>query len=166
MNQQKKLMQRFPYMFSGHNLGISIAKGWMPVVTKLCEDIDTLLGKDKQGFVWVQIKEKFGSGRFYFRLVGRRSKVQLAGPAIDGATPNKTMITGLVDMEVKYTVDKDLVLHLNALVEAAQALTERICIECGAAGAPVTLGGQQFILCPLHIAQRQGPSGHGESLVS
>ena len=165
MNQQKKLMQRFPYMFSGPNLGISIAKGWIPVVTKLCEDIDALLGGDKQGFVWVQIKEKFGSGRFYFRLMGRRSTVPRDGPVDGGGTPIKTMTTGLVDREFDYTVDKDLVLHLNALVEAAQAQTERICIECGAAGAPITLGGQQFILCLHHIAQRQGPSGNGESVV-
>ncbi len=60
------LSKRFPYMFNGRNIGLSVGDGWMEVFAKLCEDIDTLLGDDKRGFHWVQLKEKFGSARFYY----------------------------------------------------------------------------------------------------
>ena len=50
----KQLQQRFAYMFEGGNIGISIPKGWMPEFAKLCEQIDELLGDDKDGFHWRQ----------------------------------------------------------------------------------------------------------------
>ena len=60
------LSKRFPYMFSGRNIGLSVGDGWMDLFAKLCEDIDALLGDDKRGFHWVQLKEKFGTARFYY----------------------------------------------------------------------------------------------------
>ena len=63
-----ELKARFLYMFSGENIGFSFARGWMPIIVRACIEIDATLGDDKRGFHWVQIKEKFGAGRFYCRL--------------------------------------------------------------------------------------------------
>ena len=70
----KQLQQRFAYMFEGGNIGISIPKGWMPEFAKLCEQIDELLGDDKDGFHWRQCKEKFGSARWYWTIKGARKQ--------------------------------------------------------------------------------------------
>lgn len=156
MPTPKQLMQRFPYMFSGRNIGIAIAKGWMPSFAKLCEDIDALLGEDKQGFAWVQVKEKFGSGRFYFRMVGKRSNIPYDGPAVDGSERIKTVVASIPEMEFKYVIEKDLLLRINDLVDAAQRQTEQICIVCGEAAAPDELDGHRLVLCARHQAQRHG----------
>ena len=70
----KQLQQRFAYMFEGGNIGISIPKGWMPEFAKLWEQIDELLGDDKDGFHWRQCKEKFGSARWYWTIKGERKQ--------------------------------------------------------------------------------------------
>ena len=70
----KQLQQRFAYMFEGGNIGISIPKGWMPEFAKLCEQIDELLGDDKDGFHWRQCTEQFGSTRWYWKIKGERKQ--------------------------------------------------------------------------------------------
>jgi len=42
-------------------------RGWLPLTTHLCGQVDRLLGPDKDAFHWVQFKEKLGSARFYGR---------------------------------------------------------------------------------------------------
>ena len=54
MMTPKQLKARFPYMFAGENIGISIARGWMPGFQILCERLDALLGENKQNFHWIQ----------------------------------------------------------------------------------------------------------------
>jgi hypothetical protein len=56
------------YQFSVPWLEIEVAKGWMPLFAQLCADVDQALGADTYGFYWSQIKEKFGSARFYYRF--------------------------------------------------------------------------------------------------
>ena len=68
----KFISQRFAYQFGGKHIGLSVARGWVPLFEKLCLDIDTALGDDKREFEWSQIKEKFGSARFYFRMNHRQ----------------------------------------------------------------------------------------------
>jgi len=63
-----RITDRFPYQFEGKNIGLSIARGWVDLFAKLCEDIDAVLGDTKRGFEWSQVKEKFGASRFYYRL--------------------------------------------------------------------------------------------------
>lgn len=75
MSRVHELSKRFPYMFSGRNAGFSVADGWVEVFTKLCEDIDAVLGENKRGFHWVQLKEKFGSARFYHQHDGGTDEV-------------------------------------------------------------------------------------------
>jgi hypothetical protein len=66
----RDLETRLPYMFQGNHLGIGICKGWYPIFSKLCQEIDLVMGDNKQGFHWVQVKEKFGAARFYWELDG------------------------------------------------------------------------------------------------
>jgi hypothetical protein len=60
--------ERFPYQFSGDNIGLSMTHGWEPLFEKLCEDIDALLSDDNRKFHWSQLKEKFGSARFHWSI--------------------------------------------------------------------------------------------------
>lgn len=57
MTTQRQVQARYPYMFVGRHLGISIARGWIRIFAKLCNDVDELLGSDKRGFHWRQCTE-------------------------------------------------------------------------------------------------------------
>lgn len=63
MTTPKEIETMYPYMFKGKNIGISIPKGWILLFKDLCDEIDRILGADRQGFHWSQCKEKFGSAR-------------------------------------------------------------------------------------------------------
>lgn len=82
--RRKALFARHPYMFAGDLVGykkdpredqlhyaIAIEPGWLDIIERLCADIDAavpadLKRDDGRGFHIQQIKEKFGTLRFYW----------------------------------------------------------------------------------------------------
>lgn len=68
MKTPKELIARYPYQFAGEQISMSFARGWFSLFAKLCADIDQVLGDDKRGFHWRQVKEKFGQLRVYYQL--------------------------------------------------------------------------------------------------
>lgn len=112
------LSLRFPYMFERKNLGIGTYKGWFTIFEKLCEDIDQALGKDKLNFGWDQVKEKFGTARFYF------SPVRPKKPH-EGATSEEAAryLEGVKKFEA-----------IQKLVWEAEAQTAQTCALCGRPG--------------------------------
>lgn len=62
---KEALQARFPYMFEGPHIGLDFHEGWMPILAAACEKVEAALGPDKAGFHFTQIKEKYGSARFY-----------------------------------------------------------------------------------------------------
>ena len=85
MNEEntRKLLERFNFIpradplypiGSGVPLSIDCGDGWFNLLWKLCEDIGVILSKPensrlKENFVVDQIKEKYGSLRFYVSLL-------------------------------------------------------------------------------------------------
>jgi hypothetical protein len=142
----KQLKARFPYMFSGENIGFSFARGWQPVLEKLCEDVDALLGEDKRGFHWTQIKEKFGYARFYWSMKGQPLRLHVSVITAAGVAEYAPRPVG------------DLGGQVDALVRKATAATRVRCIVCSQAGAPDTYGSYVLVLCEHHAKQRRlGP---------
>lgn len=68
MKTPKELIARYPYQFAGEQISMSFSRGWFSFFAKLCSDIDQVLGEDKRGFHWRQVKEKFGQARVYYQL--------------------------------------------------------------------------------------------------
>jgi len=120
-----ELKARYPYQFNNpKSLGISFARGWFKGFAELCAEIDALLGDDKRGFVWAQVKEKFGSASFHFDMVGRSGKnVKIAR-------------------------------QIQDLVFQAANRTAKQCIVCGAPGEMRNEGGYVLCLCDAHKAVR------------
>lgn len=140
----KQLRARFPYMFAGKNIGFDLARGWFPAFVKLCEDIDALLGDDEHGFHWVQLKEKFGSARYYWEMAGNTARLHLSLVSEDGV------------LEVGPSDPKgSLAARIQRLVNEATDATRSCCIVCG---EPATLDQSQpyvLMLCAHHTMQRQ-----------
>ena len=69
----KRMEEKFPKMFANKYGGFACGKGWWPLLEKLCETIQHHVDhKQKQGddcpqVVIEQIKEKFGTLRFYYQ---------------------------------------------------------------------------------------------------
>ena len=83
---EKRMHERFPGMFSNPYGGFAVGKGWWPIIEILCENIQrhidwknstrSMLLKDNpydikvpdelEQVVVAQIKEKFGTLRFYY----------------------------------------------------------------------------------------------------
>ena len=142
---------RFPYQFEGYNLGISVPKGWMPVFSELCADIDQALGTDKRGFCWRQVKEKFGTGRFYWALDEQSSATR-----IDVALPNGSQsFQSSPSAETSNNPVASIAEAIHKLVHEAEAKTSEICILCGEEPAkPDSTTGYVLTLCKLHTELR------------
>ena len=68
----KRMETRFPKMYSGKYGGFAIGKGWYPLIEKLSEVIQSHIdhlhkqGKECPQVIVEQVKEKFGTLRFYY----------------------------------------------------------------------------------------------------
>jgi hypothetical protein len=152
METPRDLETRFPYMFQGKHLGIGICKGWFPIFSMLCQDIDFLLGEDKQGFHWVQVKEKFGTARFYWELDAIEAPLRIDMLTPDGPQSFAVDISGK-DLPQSNT---NLVEQLSKLEMTAESATARVCAACGEPGARHS--NEYFLtLCSPHAAQYEGP---------
>ena len=72
LEAQKRLEEKFPKMFSGKYGGLEIGPGWVSLVELLCTyiqghaDWEQKRNPDFQQVTVEQIKEKFGTLRFYY----------------------------------------------------------------------------------------------------
>jgi hypothetical protein len=144
----ESLKGRFRYQFRGlFPHGFAIGQGWMPIVEKLCIDLHALLGPDERdAFTFLQIKEKFGGLRVYWRDLAVHGRDELA-VLLDA--PN-------VDPELRAFVFSRLepmgaskVAAIRDCVRAAEKAAARTCEMCG---APGTLRRDQLLrtCCDLH----------------
>jgi hypothetical protein len=154
----KELQARYPYQFKDPELGISMAKGWVVVFAQLCADVDQVLGQDKRGFHWSQVKEKFGSARFYFQFKGRqpdlRLDIQMPGGVLSQVVPSGQEPPADQDRSFE-----QINAEIRQLALRAEAATRRVCLVCGHEGSQDVDDGYALVLCPEHRAQRRRPEG-------
>ncbi len=140
----KEIQALFPYQFSGRNIGLDIANGWLLEFEELCKKIDQLLGDDKKGFHWVQLKEKFGSARYYWEMDDYEP-----GMMLDIISPKDIRSISLKATKSKKSV-KDVSEKISKLINVATAKTQEHCICCGAPGKVDGHGGYYLVLCEAH----------------
>lgn len=154
----KDLQSRYPYQFKDPELGIAMAKGWVVVFAQLCADVDQVLGQDKRGFHWSQVKEKFGSARFYFQFEGRqpdlRLDIQMPGGVLSQVMPFERRIR--TDQDRSF---EQVNTEIRQLAMQAEVATRHVCLVCGKEGGQDIDIGYVLVLCPEHRAQRRQPEG-------
>jgi hypothetical protein len=153
MTNPKQLKARFLYMFEGENIGFEFYRGWFLVFAKLCEDIDALFGDDKRGFHWVQIKEKFGSARFYWAMKGYTPNMHFDFIGTDGVAA--LMRKGAVRAKGKADTLPALSERIDVLVREAAQATRNLCLVCGQPGTVNEDSSWLLTLCELHAQQRR-----------
>ncbi len=125
MNNPKELRARYAYQFEGEPISMSHFRGWFDLFSRLCADIDELLGEDKRGFQWIQVKEKFGAARLYFRLDDR---------AREG--------------------EPELMQRLLSMKHAVEVASSQACAACGRPGWISDRPGWRLALCEKHQQER------------
>jgi len=140
----KEIQDRFSYQFAGRNIGFSIANGWLPEFETLCTQIDQLLGDDKMGFHWVQLKEKFGSARYYWEMDEYQPGIRIDFMSTKG------VISMSSPPEISMDSIKVLAEKIDKMINMATAKTQDHCICCGAPGKLDRHGGYHLILCEDH----------------
>ncbi len=140
-----ELAKRYPYMFEPPNLGLDMPFGWLSVFNGVCVAVDSVLGSHTRGFHWRQLKEKFGSARWYWQID------DVADVHIDALTDAGA------DQFVQAEQPEDLLrVQLRALIDAATARTATTCIVCGGDGATIpTAFGWRLACCPVHTRLRR-----------
>lgn len=158
------LRVRFPYQFEGARLGLYLCSGWMGLFEKLCEDIDQVLGWDKRGFHWDQVKEKYGSARFYFLLGAMPEDLRM------DLHTEKGLLSKVVPGEdrpgsPKYSEDQlSLVKRLRKLSIEAEMASQHSCAVCGRAGDLDRSQPWIMVLCDEHKSQRAALVKDGKDL--
>jgi len=145
-----EIKNRYPYQFEGKNIGLSVAKGWLPEFAALCQRVDDLLGQNKRGFHWVQLKEKFGRARYYWSIKGKKDSVR-----VDLFSPKKVVSYETSPAGAKNQLQA-LFDQLSAVIDAAEAHTRDHCIVCGAPGKMDQHEGYLLVLCDTHQKLRVG----------
>ncbi|SCK54362.1 hypothetical protein VAR608DRAFT_5548 [Variovorax sp. HW608] len=136
----EQLKSRYPYMFDRPHIGFEFYRGWMPILVRACAEIDVALGENKRVFHWRQIKEKWGSARFYYRL-GSTSRVRM-----DVHEPGE----GVAVLRGATRKGDALADRIDAIVDAAEEQTQTACIVCGARASLEDANGYYVTLCPMH----------------
>lgn len=146
------LRSRYPYQFNGTELGVAVAKGWLPIFAQLSAGVDLALGDDKQGFHWRQVKEKFGSARFYYQFARRHPELRLDIQAPDGVLSRALPVKRSIRTDHDHSFEQVNTV-IRRLAAEAEAATQRVCLVCGKEGRADTNADYIMVLCLEHQAQ-------------
>lgn len=132
------MCEKYPVILQERNLpksqtcmcwGFNVGKGWHELLCDLCEKIDKLYKLTGIGVKAVQVKEKFGSLRFY-TSPSFNERIKEAQKKIDNETA------------------KAIVEALDDCVRAAEYKSDKICAECGEYYYDkITIGGCVYDVC-------------------
>jgi hypothetical protein len=147
----KQIKARYPYQFFGPHIELSFYKGWMPIFAQLCADIDAELGLNKRSFHWRQLKEKFGSARWYSQMD------PLLETQEDAEDLTHLSIAEVNERVLRLADPNELALRqrIQTLRRDAEAATQTTCIVCGEAGEADRGTGYHLVICPEHARQRR-----------
>jgi hypothetical protein len=142
------LFARYPHMFpkAARVAGWDIEPGWLDIVERLCADIDAIVPEnEKEHLLVVQIKEKFGTLRFY---------LDVAPPRIDIISPSG-VVSGSMPLSQKR--HRAWLEQVDALVRAAEQESSKRCLFCGAPGKLRTDQPWIVTACDEHADTTAGP---------
>jgi hypothetical protein len=156
------LIAAHPALFRGEEPRVSshLPTGWYGIVDRLCTDLERILDARAPQFSIAQIKEKFGSLRFYWDLDGEPSPlfadvlgslpadIALATFPTESGTEVVVAATA-VGTRISIRGTDALSRAIAALVTEAEAESTRTCLTCGQPGRLWT-DGWLHVACDHH----------------
>jgi hypothetical protein len=134
--QVSKMIERHPRLFKGAvpALGITTSPGWDGILRALFHDFDVLLDDEQaKQFRFVQIKEKLGGLRVYYRI-GESSEIELMSETTANSSRNS-----------RSAFVREL---LEALISDAEKQALGTCEQCGEPGV-LRQSGCMLVICDV-----------------
>lgn len=151
----EQLARKYPRLFLDKEplLGMWFPSGWAGLMDRLCAALDRLLTDQQLGDFRVdQVKEKFGSLRFYYS-VSRKTSLNIDVVASDG----QVRIVDKPKMPKGFSSAA-----VDRLISAAETESKATCASCGAPGRPHNFDGWLQIACESCAEQhKRGRRGAG-----
>lgn len=136
----KFMCEKFPILFAQRNQsptetcmywGFDVGQGWYPVLHEMCEKLMLICDAYNWRIEFVQIKEKYGSGRFYFQSMGPNDEID----------------------STKSEVIENLI---TDIIHNAEEISRYICAETGKwYDDTISLGGWVYDCCAEAIIERE-----------
>jgi len=145
----KRLIESHPRLFRGQAPAIPsyVSAGWYALIDTLCSDIETVLGSEACVYFEVrQIKQKFGTLRFYYRL-GECVDIHVDVMSSQGRQHFVGRQAGNDKVQEVHAA------RVRELVDTTCAASESVCEKCGASAQLHDLGGYLTTLCDQHLAE-------------
>ena len=143
MKLQKQLFKKYPRIFRQKDLpmsqtcmcwGIDTGNGWYRLLDELCHCIQTMIDNNRHMINYqleaTQVKEKYGTLRFYYQWYPIKDKSKYKPTAED----NERMMR-----------------ELEGAVLFADHFSGSICEECGQPGETKTIYGWVYTRCKTHM---------------
>lgn len=152
----QQLMERYPRLFGGANavLGVCYPLGWSGLMVRLCTALDALLSESEaQRFRVEQVKEKFGTLRFYYAVDGRpKMRVDVVGLGHHTRLENQPRLRRRFPTK-----------EVDALISAAESESKVTCAICGQPGV-LRKYRWLYVACDSCNALRRRKASEGDSL--
>ena len=147
-----QVAKRFPILFWHYNhsrkgkireplnYGLEIDAGWLDLLEQLCEKLDGIAKNHGVTITALQIKEKFGTLRFYYSLKNPKTKKALSPIEVSLFSPDGG-VTRMVPQ-----ADDPVQAEINQAIREAEAESAVTCEICGQPGI-LRSGGWIRCLC-------------------
>lgn len=122
--------------------GFSCDDGWMPLLGIIAREIAAIPKADRKGFRLDQVKEKWGTLRFYYSFGNRNKVSEISIVSPDGISSTR-LKSGTSEARSK----------IAKIVTAAETASYFICEECGRPGRPGSTGSYVQTLCHEHAME-------------
>lgn len=153
--RREVLLQAFPRLLHGGLPYLEYGPGWDRIIHDLLQQMDGLLHDEfVSAFRIVQIKEKFGTLRLYYRVHGQGPVHVDVQDADDEGLSMHLVVGGVTDRSFPGE-------EIDRLIEDATTLTAQTCESCGRAGILRRHGSLLTTLCDecLDIRRRKRKDG-------
>jgi hypothetical protein len=128
--------------------GLCCGDGWLPLLGIIARDISAIPVDDRKGFKVVQVKEKWGTLRFYYSLGKKRGLCEISIAGANGISTTRLGVAGLI----------------GEIVGAAELASYFLCEECGRPGRARTARPYVQTLCDEHAVEKDKHQPAGEDI--
>lgn len=135
----RALKEKYAYMFVAPRFGQDLYRGWLADFIAACHHVDQLLGDDKRGFHFRQIKEKLGWARYYWRTE-KLKPLRLSLFTNEGVLERQHGLESADDVENE----------ISQILLNAEKSSRQKCIVCSEPAESRSFGGWLVCTCERH----------------
>jgi hypothetical protein len=130
---------RYPLMFRGMHLGLTLFRGWNPILLSACTAIEQVTRCGGLAFHWVYLNESEGTGHFLYSLGEQYRYV------VDAADQSRRATLAVTHVDATTATEA-----IDQIVAEAELMSSRACLVCGARAAKGDHFGRVLPLCLTH----------------